>query len=467
MKKYCLVLFVFLGIFLYSQTIDVNQIKNPRDNGGWVTQIGNYVSDEDIATLNSIINQIEVETTAEIAVVILPSTGGDVFTFTQNLFDLWKIGKKDKNNGVLIVSSMDERVFRTHTGYGIEPVLTDGLTKILQERYVIPLYKEGKYGEAIIAYIKQLQTILNNPETKDEIVSDYSKSGKTEVTRDRVSKSDRLSREDGFNIILISIILTIIGIMTFLGQLKKTNDFSKKEYTRYSQIRELADKSISGPGAASIIFFIVTMILNLAGQTSYFFYINILFLFFSIGGIAVSVFIIMKNSKRKESIINKWRTSPRTCPECGNIMNKLSEKEDNKYLNGIQNAEEKVRSYDYDVWLCSSCPNKTIEQFRDRNYSFYTVCSNCKGLTLKQTESVIISHPTYTRSGEKKLIFRCESCNNEFYKYITLPRLERSSSSYSSSSGGFGHSSSGSGGFSGGGSFGGGSSGGGGSSSSW
>ena len=85
---------MFVTFVVFSEVVDVKTIPNPRNSGGWITQIGSYLSNSEIEKVNQILDTIEKETTIEVAVVVLPNTGGDVVTFTQELFDSWKIGKK-------------------------------------------------------------------------------------------------------------------------------------------------------------------------------------------------------------------------------------------------------------------------------------------------------------------------------------------------------------------------------------
>ena len=45
----------------------------------------------------------------------------------------WKIGQKDKNNGVLLVVAPNERKVRIEVGYGLEGELTDAVTRLIIE----------------------------------------------------------------------------------------------------------------------------------------------------------------------------------------------------------------------------------------------------------------------------------------------------------------------------------------------
>lgn len=162
-----------------------------------------------------------------------------------------------------------------------------------------------------------------------------------------------------------------------------------------------------------------------------------------------------------------WRRRHRKCPFCTRAMTKFDEIADDMYLTEGQQAEESVRSVDYDVWRCGSCNFTDVVPYR-RWFTSYKECPHCKHRTV-YTESLTLVEPTYESGGQKKVTRTCSNCDFADSDILYLPQLTRSTSdggfsadwSTSSSSGGgssAGQSSS---------SFGGGSSAGHGASGSW
>lgn len=153
---------------------------------------------------------------------------------------------------------------------------------------------------------------------------------------------------------------------------------------------------------------------------------------------------------------NKFRHQAPACSKCGEKMKLLSEKEDDKYLTLSQVYEEKIKSVDYDVFLCNSCSRTVIDKYNGKTK--YSNCPQCNTRGFAQTNSYIVRRPSYSATGLSMSVFHCAFCGFQQEKSITIPKLTHSLSG--SSSGGWG-------GGSGRGSFGGGRSGGGGSTSSW
>ncbi len=62
-------------------------------------------------------------TSNEIAVLIIPSLEGDALEdYSMRVVEKWKLGKKKKDNGVLLLIVVDEHKIRIETGYGLEGV---------------------------------------------------------------------------------------------------------------------------------------------------------------------------------------------------------------------------------------------------------------------------------------------------------------------------------------------------------
>ena len=117
---------------------------------GWVNDFAGVISALDREKLNSLISQIEAKTLSEIAVVTVNSMAPyDELEYARLLFDNWAIGKKGKDNGVLVLLAVKERAWRIETGYGLERILPDGLCGEIGRNYMVPYFKEGKYSQGL------------------------------------------------------------------------------------------------------------------------------------------------------------------------------------------------------------------------------------------------------------------------------------------------------------------------------
>jgi len=100
--------------------------------------------------LEALCKELEAKTSAELAVAIVKSVEPlDPKTYAVKLFEKWKIGKKGKDNGLLILLAMDERRVEIEVGYGLEGVINDAKAGEILDKFVVPFFKEGKFGDGL------------------------------------------------------------------------------------------------------------------------------------------------------------------------------------------------------------------------------------------------------------------------------------------------------------------------------
>ena len=155
---------IFLGTLLSSvatNAITVEEVANPRTTyGGWVSDTADILSDSTEAKLNQMISELEAKNGAEIAVVTVKETSPSTSpkAFTTQLFNYWGIGKKDVNNGVLYLVSVDDRRIEIETGYGLTKILPDQKVQNIIDRQIIPDYKQGDFDSGTL---KGTQAVVN------------------------------------------------------------------------------------------------------------------------------------------------------------------------------------------------------------------------------------------------------------------------------------------------------------------
>ncbi|MGB9833330.1 MAG: TPM domain-containing protein, partial [Caldisericum exile] len=69
--------------------------------------------------------------------------------YAVQLFRKWGIGQKDKDNGVLLLVAIKDRVMRIEVGYGLEGAIPDGKAGRIRDEYIIPYFKQEDYSKGI------------------------------------------------------------------------------------------------------------------------------------------------------------------------------------------------------------------------------------------------------------------------------------------------------------------------------
>ena len=77
----------------------------------------------------------------------------------NRLYREWGIGKKGKDEGILILLAVKDRKSRAEIGYGVEPIISDGAAGGIL-RQIRPILQQGNYGGALLAAAEQMGTII-------------------------------------------------------------------------------------------------------------------------------------------------------------------------------------------------------------------------------------------------------------------------------------------------------------------
>jgi uncharacterized protein len=99
-----------------------------------------------------------------VAVIINSLEGDSIENFSTDLFNKWKLGQKELDNGILMVISIKDRKVRLETGYGIEsqiPAIV--VNKVIQD--IKPELKKSDWSGAIAKASDLMKGFLENPDT--------------------------------------------------------------------------------------------------------------------------------------------------------------------------------------------------------------------------------------------------------------------------------------------------------------
>ena len=109
-------------------------------------------------TLEAYCANLERATGAQMAIVLVNTLDDEpVEDVANRLYREWGIGKKGKDEGILILLAVKDHKSRAEIGYGLEPIITDGAAGgILRE--IRPILRQGNYGGALLAAAQQLGT---------------------------------------------------------------------------------------------------------------------------------------------------------------------------------------------------------------------------------------------------------------------------------------------------------------------
>ena len=132
---------------------------------GRIVDQANLLTAEQRQRIESKLAAFEKETGDQVAVLTLDSLDGEAIEdYANKVGRAWALGQKGKDNGVLLLVAKQDRKMRIEVGYGLEPVLTDLQTSVIQNEVIIPYFKKGDFGGGIEAGVDAiLSTVQGKP----------------------------------------------------------------------------------------------------------------------------------------------------------------------------------------------------------------------------------------------------------------------------------------------------------------
>lgn len=155
-------LFLLLGFFLVVKPAFAATYPSPTGN---ISDFSGTLTQQQIATIDSSLQNYRDATGNQIAVAIIKDLGGDtVENYAVNMFAQWKIGQKDKNNGILLLVSMAEHKIKIEVGYGLEPLLTDAKSGDIIRNSIAPKFKTNDYYGGILDGVTSIENVISGNE---------------------------------------------------------------------------------------------------------------------------------------------------------------------------------------------------------------------------------------------------------------------------------------------------------------
>lgn len=117
------------------------------------------------ARLTTELAELERRTGHQLVVATLPDLQGyEIEEYGYQLLRAWGIGRKEEDDGVILIVAPNERAVRIEVGYGLEPVLTDALSRLIIERQILPAFREGEFERGVVAGAEAIARQIGLPE---------------------------------------------------------------------------------------------------------------------------------------------------------------------------------------------------------------------------------------------------------------------------------------------------------------
>ncbi|MDO5725620.1 MAG: TPM domain-containing protein [Tissierellia bacterium] len=163
--------------------------------------------------------ELDENTNAQVVVAIVEDLDGlDIDSYATRLFEKWKIGSKEKDEGILLVvkpkfSSSDKGYTRIEVGYGLEHVIIASYTKDIINNYMIPEFVNENYEDGILNGYNRILMYLSD-------YYDYSFSGTGDSD---IQKNTVTTKDEGISLTKIILLLILLYFISGGGGRSRRN----------------------------------------------------------------------------------------------------------------------------------------------------------------------------------------------------------------------------------------------------
>lgn len=163
--KHSLIILILLTCSSFIVFYASAEVVIPEKPFNHVVDLAGIIDDNTEANLNGYLLELEQKTTAQMVVLTIKSLdGASIEDFAiRTARDKWKLGQKGKDNGVLLLVSLQDRKYRFEIGYGLEGVIPDSFAASIGRESLVPYFKKGDYSTGILtASLAAIKAIADN-----------------------------------------------------------------------------------------------------------------------------------------------------------------------------------------------------------------------------------------------------------------------------------------------------------------
>lgn len=139
----------------------VAQVPVPPLSGHVVDTTGTLTVEQK-ASLEQALTAFEARKGSQLAVLLVDSTAPEAIEpFALRVAEQWKLGRKQVDDGAILVVAKKDRAVRIEVGYGLEGVLTDLTSKRIINELIVPRFQAQDFHGGITAAVAQMMRLVD------------------------------------------------------------------------------------------------------------------------------------------------------------------------------------------------------------------------------------------------------------------------------------------------------------------
>jgi len=127
-----------------------------------VTDLTGTLTPQQTAALDQELRDFAARKGSQIAVLIVPSTAPEAIEqYSIRVTDVWKLGRKGQDDGVLLLVAKDDRTMRIEVGYGLEGAIPDAIAKRIIAEVITPQFKQGDFYGGLQDGVQSIMKLID------------------------------------------------------------------------------------------------------------------------------------------------------------------------------------------------------------------------------------------------------------------------------------------------------------------
>lgn len=127
-----------------------------------VTDLTRTLSTQQAQTLEEKLRALEARKGSQLVVLIVPSTQPEeIEQYATRVFDTWKVGRKNVDDGAILLWAKNDRRVRIEVGRGLEGAIPDALANRILDETLLPMFREQAWFQGLDLATDQLIGLIN------------------------------------------------------------------------------------------------------------------------------------------------------------------------------------------------------------------------------------------------------------------------------------------------------------------
>ena len=155
----------FAALLLSSVSITALALDVPN-LGGRINDYADLISPAAEARIEQTLAALEQDEGAQVVVLTVESLEGELLEeYSLRVAETWKLGREQQDDGALLFVAKGDRKMRLEVGYGLEPVLTDVMSRRILDEILRPGFRAGDFDGGVERAVDAVDGLIRGTST--------------------------------------------------------------------------------------------------------------------------------------------------------------------------------------------------------------------------------------------------------------------------------------------------------------